>query len=161
MSLPLSGNIRDVPLSSILQELQWRKATGSLIVLRSGVEKCIHVKDGQIIFATSTDGHDRLGEILVKAGTLSRERLDAALVVYKKNAGIKKIGAILVEHGFVSPKDLFAGLKIQVKDIIYSLFLWDDAEYRFDGNLPPDIIRLQINLEELITEIIERIKQDA
>ncbi len=132
-----------------------------MIVHHGGVQKCVHVKNGQIIFATSTDGHDRLGEILVKAGTLSRESLEAALVAYKKNAGIKKIGAILVEHGFVSPKDLFAGLKIQVKDIIYSLFLWDDAEYRFDGNLPLDIIRLQINLEELITEIIERIKRDA
>ncbi len=161
MPLPLSGNIRDVPLPSILQELQQGKATGTLIVRRGGVEKCVHVKDGQIIFATSTDGHDRLGEILVKAGTLDREHLETALVAYKKNAGIKKIGAILVELGFVSPKDLFAGLKIQVKDIIYSLFLWDDAEYRFDGGLPPGSITLQINLQELITEIIERIKQDA
>lgn len=161
MSFPSSGNIREAPLPVVLQELQQGKATGALIVRRSGVEKCIYVKNGQIVFATSSDGRDRLGEMLVKAGLLSREHLDAALKLYQKNAGFKKIGAILVENGFVSPRDLFAGLKSQVKDILTSLFLWDDAEYRFEDRLPPDIIQLQFNLPELIAEIIERIKREV
>jgi len=161
MSFPSSGNIREAPLPVILQELQKGKATGALTVRRGGVEKCIYVKNGQIVFANSTDGHDRLGEMLVKAGLLSREHLDAALKLYQKNAGFKKIGAILVENGFVSPRDLFAGLKTQVKDILTSLFLWDAAEYRFEERLPPDVIQLQFNLPELIREIIERIKREA
>ena len=66
-----------------------------------------------------------------------------------------------MENGFVLPKDLFSGLKTQVKDIIYSLFLWNEAEYRFEEHLSPDIIQLHINLQELITEIIERIKQES
>ncbi|HSQ77829.1 MAG TPA: DUF4388 domain-containing protein [Nitrospirota bacterium] len=160
-SLPSSGNIREVPLPVILQDLQTGKATGALIVRRSGVEKCIYVKNGQIVFATSSDSHDRLGEMLVKAGLLSREHLDAALKLYQKNAGFKKIGAILVENGFVSPQDLFTGLKSQVKEILFSLFLWDDAEYSFGERLPPDVIQLQFNLPELIREIIARIKRET
>jgi hypothetical protein len=161
MAFSLSGNVRDVPLPLILQILQQVNATGTLTVRSSGVEKRIHFKNGQIIFASSTEGNDRLGEMLVKAGLLSRENLEAALKLFHKNAGLKKFGAILVENGFVSPKNLFAGLKTQVKDIIYSLFLWDDAEYRFGEGLPPDVIQLQINIPELITEIIERIKREA
>lgn len=161
MDFPLSGNIRDIPLPAILQGLQEDAATGTLTVRCGGVEKCVHVKNGQIIFATSTDTGDRLGEMLVKSGLLTHENLESALALYKKGAGLKKLGAILVEHGFVSPKDLFAGLKTQVKDIIYSLFLLDDAEYYFDGRLPSDTIQLQINLKELITEIIQRIKSEA
>ncbi len=161
MSLPFSGNIQEVPLPLILQDLQQGKATGALIVRRSGVEKSIYLKNGQIVFATSTDVHDRLGEVLVKIRLLSREHLEAALKLYHKNAGIKKIGAILVENGFLSPKDLFAGLKTQVKDILYGLFLWNDAEYRFEDRLPPDIIQLQFNLPDLIAEIIDRIKREA
>jgi len=148
-------------LPVLLQDLQQGKATGALIVRSSGVEKCVYVKNGQIVFATSSDGHDRLGEVLVKDGLLSREHLETALNVYRKNAGLKKIGAILVENGFVSPRGLFAGLKTQVKDILFSLFLWDDAEYRFEERLPPDIIQLQFDLPELITEIIARIKREA
>lgn len=160
MSFQLSGNTRTVPLPTVLQNLQEAKVSGTLTMRLQGIEKCVHFKNGQIIFATSTDGRDRLGEILVKAGLLTREKLETAVIQYKKNAGLKKIGAILVETGFVSPKNLFAGLKTQVKDIIYSLFFWDEAEYHFTEHLPPEIIQLQINLQELVAEIIERMKKE-
>lgn len=160
MSFQLSGNTHTVPLPVVLQNLYEAKVSGTLTVRRDSVQKCVHFKNGQIIFATSTDGQDRLGEMLVKAGFVTRDNLEKALVLYKKNGGLKKIGSILVENGFVSPKDLFAGLKTQVKDIIYSLFLWEDSEYHFEELLPPEVIQLQINLPELIAEIIERIKKE-
>lgn len=160
MTIQPTGNTRSIPLPEILQRLQQTKATGTLTLCRQNVKKCVHLKSGQIIFATSTDAHDRLGEMLVRNGFLSNEKLDAALKLYQRNAGLKKIGAVLVESGFVSPKDLFAGLKTQVKCIIYSLFQWDDAEYHFEQHLPVDIIELQINLQELIKEIIERMKKE-
>jgi len=160
-SFPLSGKIQVTPLPEILESLQKEKATGTLTVSNRDVDRCIHIKDGQIIFATSSDEHDRLGETLVKEGMISREKLEAALKLYSKNVGFKKFGAILVENGFISPKDLFSGLKAQVKEIIYNIFLWDDAEYRFEGRLPADIIKLQINLQELLMEIIHRMKREA
>jgi hypothetical protein len=153
-----SGNIRGNPLSEILEGLRTRKATGTLTLRRDNVTKSIYIRDGLIIFATSSSGHDRLGEILVKTGKLTQENLDHALKLYGKSAGLKKLGAVLVENGLVTPKDLFGSLKVQVKDIIYSLFLWQDGEYRFDERLPADIIQLQINFQELISEIIQRIK---
>lgn len=157
----LSGNIRDNPLSDILEDLRQRKATGTLTVKRDNVTKSIYVRDGQIVFATSMEVHDRLGEILVKTGKLTQENLDHALELYRKSAGLKKLGAVLVENGLVAPKELFGGLKIQVKGIIYSLFLWHDGEYQFEERLPTDIIQLQINFQELISEIIQRIRHDA
>lgn len=159
MSIPPSGNLRTTPLSDVIEQLRQKKATGGLTVRKGGISKSIYLKSGQIVFATSTEAHDRLGEILVKAGKISQENMDYALQLYKKSAGLKKVGAVLVENGLVTPKELFSGLKIQVKDIIFSLFLWQDAEYQFEDRLPPDIIQLQINFQELIAEIIQRIKQ--
>jgi hypothetical protein len=161
MSIPLSGNIHVTPLSDILEQLRQRKATGTLTVRREGIVKSIYTKDGQIVFATSSEPHDRLGEILVKAGKVSQENMDYALKLYKKSVGFKKLGAILVENGLVAPKELFSGLKLQVKDIIFSLFLWHQGDYQFEEQLPPDIIQLQINFQELIAEIIRRIKQES
>ena len=160
-SFPFSGKIQSTPLPVILESLQKEKATGTLAVRYRNAEKCIHIKDGQIIFAMSTDKSDRLGETLVREGMLSRERMEAALRLHSKSVGFKKLGAILVENGFISPKDLFSGLKVQVKNIIYSLFLWEDAEYRFEERLPADIIKLQINLQDLLVEIIKRMKREA
>lgn len=160
-SIPHSGNIRTYALSDILEDLRHSKATGTLAISNGDMKKSIYFKAGQIVFASSTDEKDRLGEILVKCCRLTRVNLEEALKIYKKNVGLKKLGSILVEKGFVTPKDLFSGLKLQVKDIIYSLFLWQDATYQFDPALPSDVIQLQINIQELIAEIIERIKNEA
>jgi len=161
MFIPLLGNIQATPLADILEGLRQMKATGTLTLKNRGMTKYIYFRAGQIVFAASTDVNDRLGEILIKCCKLSREHLEHALRLSKKSAGLKKLGALLVENGFVTPKDLFIGLKTQVKDIIFSLFLWSEGEYRFEEQLPSDIIQLQINIKELITEIIKRIKQEA
>ena len=161
MPIPLSGNIQTTPLSDILEALRQSKATGTLAVRSGEAEKIIYIKAGEIVFAASSDVKDRLGEVLVKCCKLSKENLQRALQLYNKNAGLKKLGAILVENGFLTPKELFNGLKIQVKDIIFSLFLWEAGNYRFDSNLPSDVIQLQINIQELIAEIIQRIKQES
>lgn len=159
MSISLSGSLKDAHLSEVLETLRIQRASGTLLVSIGGAEKSIYVKDGQIVFAKSTEDDDRLGETLIKAGKVSRENLETALDLVKKSGGFKKLGAVLVENRFLAPKELFLGLKTQVKDIIYSLFLVEDAVYRFDSQLPADVIQLQINIEELIREIIERIKQ--
>ena len=161
MPNPYSGTIQDSPLPDVLERLRQQKATGTLTVRSKDMVKCIFVRNGQIVFANSTGVYDRLGEILVKSGKLTRENMDHALSLYNKGAGLKKLGAILVENGMVNPKDLFSGLKVQVKNIIYSLFLWTEGEYHFEDRLPPDMIQLQIDFQELISEIIQRIKQEA
>ena len=161
MSITLSGKISFTPLVDVLEQLRQRKATGTLTVSSGDVKKCIFMKRGQIVFATSTSSQDRLGEILVKTGKLTREKLVYADQLFKKNAGIKKLGAILVENGLIVSKDLFSGLKTQVKDIIFSLILLDEGDYQFEDCLPSDIIPLQFNFQDLITEILQRIKQEA
>ena len=161
MSNSISGKINDVPLQDVIEQLRQSKATGILSVRCKDIVKCIYLKTGQIVFATSTDIYDRLGEILVRSGKLTRENLDHALHLHKKGAGLKKLGAILVENGLINPKDLFNGLKMQVKDIICSLFLWTEGEYSFSEHLPPDLIHLQINFQELIAEVIQRMRQEA
>jgi hypothetical protein len=161
MPLPRTGNIKYIPLAVIFEELRTEKATGTLTLKGERVEKSVFFKEGQIIFSKSTDIHDRLGEILVKVGKLKRENLDKALVLHRKHIGLKKMGAILVENGMVTPKELFNALKIQVKDIIASLFNWNQADYSFTEKLPADVIPLQINIQGLISDIIKRLKKQA
>jgi hypothetical protein len=159
MALTLSGNLIETPFSDVIAVLRQQKATGTLICGTGTDEKSLYVKNGNIIFATSKDERDRLGEIMVKHGMVTRDQLERALKLHQNSAGLKKIGAIFVENGFVSPKDLFNGLKIQVRAIIHSLFILTEGKYNFEERLPPDIIPLQINMEELLKEVIEQMKR--
>jgi hypothetical protein len=159
MALSLSGNLIETPFSDVIAVLRQQKATGTLTCGTGTDEKSLYVKNGHIIFATSKDERDRLGEIMVKDGMITRSQLDRALKFLQSSAGLKKIGAIFVENGFVSPKDLFNGLKMQVRGIIHSLFLLTEGPYKFEEVLPADVIPLQINIEELLREVIEKMKQ--
>ncbi|HAR46037.1 MAG: hypothetical protein A2X56_13265 [Nitrospirae bacterium GWC2_57_13] len=161
MSFPPSGDLRDAPLPELFEGLHRQRFTGVLSISAGAIEKSVFLKDGEIVFARSTDGQDRIGEILIRDKKLTRANLETALQLVHRAGGFKKLGAVLVENGFVVPKDLFTGLKTQVKEIIYSLFLLEDGRYRVDQTLPVDIIHLQINIEELILEIIQRIRQEA
>ena len=159
MALKLSGNLADKPFSDILSVLQLQKATGTLTCGSGEKEKSVYVQSGRIVFATSHDAHDRLGEVMVRSGKLTRSQLDRSLTIHQKSGGLKKIGAVFVENGYVAPKDLFNGLKLQVRGIIHSLFLLADGPYRFDETMPADVIPLQINMEELLREVIQQMKQ--
>ncbi|MCL4477212.1 MAG: DUF4388 domain-containing protein [Nitrospirae bacterium] len=152
MNRALKGNLKDVSLTRILIELNRNRATGTLAVTTPRFTKNIYVRDGSVIFASSTFEDDRLGEMLVKAGKISLEQYDKSVELLKTSK--KRQGAILVDLGYITPKDLFWGVKYQVKEIIYSIFQLEDGAYEFNENaIPPDeVITLKISMNNLIYE---------
>ncbi len=157
IEIPLKGNIRDFNLSKILIYLNRNRKTGTLMVKIPAFTKRVYLDTGDAIFAASTYEDDRLGEMLIKAGKITIEQYDESVKLLKtKN---KRQGAILVELGYLSPKDLFWGVKYQVREIIYSLFPLEDAEYEFiEGELPAhEVITLKLSMGNLIYEGVKRI----
>ena len=156
MSIPFRGNLRDYSLPRILIELNRSRGTGTLSFTTSHFTKKIYVREGNVIFASSTFEDDRLGEMLIKAGKITMEQYDKSVALLKSTG--KRQGAILVELGYITPKDLFWGVKYQVKEIIYSLFQLDEGEYEFVENIPPDeVITLKISTNNLIYEGVNKI----
>jgi len=155
--VPLTGNIKDVSLTKILVFLNRNRKTGTLIVKTPVFTKKVYILKGDAIFASSTYEDDRLGEMLIKAGKITLEQYDESVELLKKTG--KRQGAILVERGYLSPKDLFWGVKYQVKEIIYSLFQLEDAMYEFqEGEIPQqEVITLKMSTGNLIYEGVKRI----
>lgn len=158
MNIPLTGNIRDISFVKILVFLNRSRMTGTLSLTTPSFTKKIHVRDGDAIFATSTKADDRLGEMLLKAGKITVEQYDRSVEQLK--ATKKRQGAILVELGYLTPKDLFWGVKYQVKEIIHSMFRLDEAGYAFqEGSLPTEeVITLKMSMANLIYEGVKQIE---
>jgi len=156
--IPLSGKLRDTKLPTLLRFLQRNKKTGILNVHRNDLDKSIYLKNGDIIFATSKYPDDRLGEMLLKLGKITLDQYETSVRLLKQTG--KRQGTILVEEGFISPKDLFQAVTHQVKEIILSLFTWIDGEYLFsDGDLPSEeVITLRMSTARLIYEGVHRIQ---
>src|SRR6266478_3694795 len=133
--IPLSGRLRDTKLPTLLRFLQRNKKTGILNIHRNDLDKSIYIKNGDIVFATSKYPDDRLGELLLKIGKITLDQYETSVRLLKQ-AG-KRQGTILVEQGFIAPKNLFMAVTHQVKEIILSLFTWIDGDYLFqEGDLP-------------------------
>ena len=157
MNIPLTGNIRDISLVKILVQLNRTRKTGTLAVTTPSFTKKIYIKDGDAIFATSTYPDDRLGEMLLKAGKITVEQYDKSVEILKSTK--KRQGAILVELGYLTPKDLFWGVKYQVKEIIHSIFQLEEASYVFqEGDLPTEeVITLKMSMANLVYEAVRQI----
>ena len=109
MEIPLSGNLRDTSLARILVYLNRNRKTGTLSVNTPVFTKKMFLNTGDVIFASSTYEDDRLGEMLLKANKITVEQYDKSVEILK--ASKKRQGAILVELGFITPKELFWGVK--------------------------------------------------
>ena len=157
MEIPLNGNIKDISLVKILIQLNQLRKTGILTVFPSTGKKKIYMSMGNVIFASSGNADDRLGEMLLKAGKITVEQYDKSAERLKSTG--KKQGAILVELGYLTPKEIFWGLKYQVNEIVQNMFLLEDAEYDFrEGELPgQEVIALKVSMGDLIYTGINRI----
>ncbi len=155
--LPLKADLKDVPLATLLMSLHRQRATGTLTVQVNGITKKMYLRKGEAIFASSTYEDDRLGEMLVKAGKIALKQYERSVELLKKTG--KRQGAILVELGYLSPKELFWGVKFQVREIIYSLFQYPQGAYEFSpGPIPQEVITLKMSMGSLIYEGLRRIE---
>jgi Domain of unknown function (DUF4388) len=151
------GTLRKVSLPRILVSLNKDMKTGTLVVKTPSFTKNVFIVKGEAIFASSSHEDDRLGEMLIKAGKINLEQYKESVRLLKQTD--KRQGSILVELGYLSQKDLFWGVKYQVKEIICSLFVLEDGSYEFiEGEIPSqEVITLKIGMNNLIYEGIQKI----
>ncbi len=147
-----TGTAGYLAAAGILKELFQRRASGVLAFSSAEARKEVFVKGGLIIYATSSRTEDRLGDVLLKHGLVSREKFEKSLAQVKATG--KKHGTVLVQMEALSPRDLFKGLTLQVREIVLSLFGWEQGDWEFRGSLPPqeEIITLRLNPPTLILE---------
>ena len=144
--------IKTFTIPWLFQDIRTGKMTGTAVFTRNAEEKKIYFKDGNIVFASSNLNEDRLGEYLLRTGKLTREQFDKSSEIVIRTR--KKLGAVLFEMGVLSAKDLVDQVKLQVKQIILTLFNWGDGRYQFNsGPLPvSEIIPLNMSAGDLILD---------
>ncbi len=68
---------------------------------------------------------------------------------------------VLVEEGYIKPDKLIPAINDQVKEIILSLFDWEDGTFIFKESPPSaEVITANTSLKELVIEGIERSKKN-
>ncbi|HEX5045218.1 MAG TPA: DUF4388 domain-containing protein [Candidatus Polarisedimenticolaceae bacterium] len=154
------GRLEGVSLPDLLWELCRAGKTGVLQLTRQGIRKSVYVKDGSIVFATSSDANDRLGELLLREGLVTLDQLEAAIARLGQG---KRLGGLLVEAGHLTPDNLVRAVVRQVREIVLGLFAWEEGDYAFqEGPLPSEeVITLQVRTGEILLQGIGGIRSFA
>jgi hypothetical protein len=152
----LRGQLTQLPLPDILQHLRLTNATGVLSLVSGGARKALYLKGGRVVFASSNLPNDRLGEILIREGKITVEEYEASIKAITKG---KRQGKVLVEMGALSPKDLWEGVQTQVREIVFSIFMWEEGQFHFEESTLPDKERITVDLDvtNLILEGVRRV----
>jgi hypothetical protein len=131
--MALEGTIRDFGLPDIFQLIGLQRKTGVLTLTndKDGESVTVAFENGMVVMADSSVGRleDRLGNVLVKQGKITRERLDEALVVQKQT--LQRLGHILSSGSAITSRDLRDALQVQISQIVFRVFRWRDGRYQF------------------------------
>jgi hypothetical protein len=140
----LRGTLARLSLPELLRELQEHGATGILALTSGGARKALYLKGGRVVFATSNLPTDRLGEVLLRAGKITREQNEASIRALAQG---RRQGKVLVEMGSLTPQELWSAVQSQVSEIVFSVFQWGEGQFHFEESVLPEKERITVDLD--------------
>jgi hypothetical protein len=154
---PVSGGDladRDMPL--LLGRAFAEGMTGRLRIRNDVVEKAVYFEAGLPVMASSEDVSDRMFAMLVREGAIDPRQYEEAVRVV--DATGRKVGAVLVELGFLRSDELLPAVRRHYESIILTLFSWTAGRWQVDPGVTagPDRTRLLRHPALLVREGLER-----
>ena len=152
----ITGNLKTMQLSELLQWLSLGQKTGTLLIDGHGVEKRIYFQGGRINSSSSSDQREYLGHFLVSHGYITEEELKMAMEVQEESNIL--LGKILVMINAISETDLLRLMRKKAEESIYDVFLWEEGDFEFvDGDLPDlKMVPLALDVTGIIMEGLRR-----
>ncbi len=151
------GRLQDYPLYDLLVGIQKAAHTGVLQIKYDAVIKKVYIKNGDIIFSTSNQNADKLGEYLLKANVITNDQFQQYSSVFQN--GNKKEGAVLVELGYIKPHQLPDIVRNLSEEIILSLFDIEKGDFEFKEAplVESEFIPLKLSAANIIYRGIKRV----
>jgi hypothetical protein len=143
-------------LSELLQWLALGQKTGTLRIEGHGVQKRLYFENGRILFTSSSDQREYLGQFLVSHGYITEDELKKAMEVQEESKIL--LGRILLMINAISETDLLRLMRRKAEESIYDVFLWEDGSFEFIEGSQPDfkMVPLSLDLTSIILEGLHR-----
>ncbi|MEQ8279829.1 MAG: DUF4388 domain-containing protein [Deltaproteobacteria bacterium] len=131
--MALKGTIKDFGVADIFQLISQQGKTGVLVFSNDVDEVRVYFKDGSVVRASNTlrTAQMLLGSLMVRAAVVSDEQLQEALREQQRT--LKRLGAVMVELGYVDVEMVKDFATLQMTETIYALFEWKFGTYEFES----------------------------
>ena len=158
--MAIKGSLKEASLPDVLQLLSMGQKTGCLSVADRSNFGYVYFDRGLITYASIVNRRDRLGDILVKGGLITNDRLEAAIARQSRERN-KRLGELLVAMEFISRPDLERYMRVQIEEAVYFLFTWVSGTFSFESDVAPEAqdFLVRITPESLLLEGARRVDE--
>jgi hypothetical protein len=155
--LPATGSLAEYDFPDLIHSLFVRGWTGTVELHRGRIDTSVQVTGGRLVFASSTNRDERLGELLLRRDKITLPQYYDASKAIRKG---KRLGTVLVEQGALEPKDLVKVVVEHTRELICSVFLWTEGFYKLKEGPDPgnESITLRLSTADIIMEGIGRVQ---
>jgi len=157
VAMPASQGRLGEQLPDLITAFYQAQQTGELTVQKGKVKKTIFFEGGRPCFAISNLLNDRFGHFLVRVGKITPPQFEA-LGTEAKNTK-RRLGDLLVERGLLKDAERLYYLAQQLKAIIYSVFAWEEGDYRlhFTDKAALELVKIDLHPANLIVRGVKKL----
>ena len=152
----LAGDLSVFPIADFLAFIHTTRATGMLTVVAGGIERAIAFQDGEVRAATSQATAERIGEVALRMGFVTREQVEAVTPA----ANGLLFGEAMVAAGYLSADDLWKCFHEQVTSVFHAMLLAQEGIFYLTDRPELDLgSALSIGTQSLLMDGIRRIDE--
>ncbi|MCP3104427.1 DUF4388 domain-containing protein [Myxococcus sp. K15C18031901] len=155
-----AGSLGTLSMEEVFAHVLSGIRSGLLAVQHGTVRRTVSFRDGQVVFATSTERWERLGAVMVRLGMVTQAQLTQAL---SRVTPSRRIGQVLTSEGMVSEAHLYGAMTFVVREVVLSLFEMTEGSFLFvEGPAPmADVVKLPERTRDLVLTGIKRSEEVA
>ena len=162
--MAIEGPLRELGLHDVFQLLDLSRKTGVLRItseLRDNEGK-VYFNAGHVVFASVRSNPHAIGTMLVRSGRITEDEFHRARARQVESAGAQRLGAIMVDLGFITPRELERQLRLQVEAVVYELLAWREGTFSFSEQRAEELdceATVRLSTESLLMEAARRMDE--
>ena len=143
-------------LFALLNRTYSRRLTGKLQLVFGRVEKALFFHGGQLVFATSSDRQDGLGEVMLRAGALTQSQFEEASTLVETG---QRFGSAIAEMGVYGVEEIVTWVQRQLIQVTASVLDYPACRYYFFSSLEGNVVSeigIPVPLGKLLLQAVRK-----
>ncbi len=154
----MAGDCGTFPISDLIAFLGQSRWSGLIRMSAPDGDRALVLKDGEVRSASSDASTDRIGEVMVRLGYVTRKQLEDVL---RENPPAR-VGRALVDQGLLKAHDLWRCVTEQVSEIFHQMMLTKEGSFALvDQEMSDKSHNLNLSMQSLLMDSIRKIDEMA
>ena len=124
-------------LLTLVHRIYSGRLTGTLQIVFGRVEKALFFVAGELVFATSSDRQDGLGEVMLRAGALTQSQFEEASTLVETG---QRFGSAIADMGIYGVEQIVSWVQRQVLQITASVLDYPAGRYSFFSSVEKNVV---------------------